>query len=125
MSAGLTPDLGDTDVLARLFAPAAGHKIIGLAVSGGPDSLALMLLAQRWAATGRIDLARAQWVALNLRGLPRARRLQLAEDMAAMDWRPLWAEPTSAWPSDSRLAASRPPPARVASPAPSGSAHGA
>ena len=51
MSAGLTPDLGDPDVLARLFAPAAGHKIIGLAVSGGPDSLALMLLAQRWAAT--------------------------------------------------------------------------
>ena len=51
MSAGLTPDLGDPDVLARLFAPAIEHKAIGLAVSGGPDSLALMLLAQRWAAT--------------------------------------------------------------------------
>jgi tRNA(Ile)-lysidine synthase len=51
MSAGLTPDLGDPSVLARMFAPAAGHTTLGLAVSGGPDSLALMLLAQRWAAT--------------------------------------------------------------------------
>lgn len=52
MSAGLTPDLGDPNVLARLFAPAQDHAVIGLAVSGGPDSLALMLLAQRWAADG-------------------------------------------------------------------------
>ena len=51
MSAGLTPDLGDAAVLARLFAPAEGHRSVGLAVSGGPDSLALMLLAQRWAAS--------------------------------------------------------------------------
>jgi len=31
-----------------LFAPIAGKNTIGLAVSGGPDSFALMLLASRW-----------------------------------------------------------------------------
>jgi tRNA(Ile)-lysidine synthase len=36
--------------LAGLFAPLLGYASIGLAVSGGPDSLALMLLTQRWAA---------------------------------------------------------------------------
>jgi hypothetical protein len=52
--------------------------------------------AQHWAATGDIDLARAQWVALNLRGLSRVKKLQLAQDLAAADWKPLWAEPASA-----------------------------
>lgn len=34
--------------LAALFAPLAGFRRVGLAVSGGPDSLALMLLYDRW-----------------------------------------------------------------------------
>jgi tRNA(Ile)-lysidine synthase len=42
--------------LAALFALFAPYRSIALAVSGGPDSTALMLLARRWQAT-RPDLA--------------------------------------------------------------------
>jgi tRNA(Ile)-lysidine synthase len=48
MPASLTPDLADAGTLTRLFAPISSEAVIGLAVSGGPDSLALMLLAHRW-----------------------------------------------------------------------------
>jgi membrane carboxypeptidase/penicillin-binding protein PbpC len=49
--------------------------------------------ARKWADTGQINLARAQWVALGLRGLSRKQKLALAEDMATMEWPPTWAEP--------------------------------
>ncbi|MEQ1770908.1 MAG: tRNA lysidine(34) synthetase TilS [Devosia sp.] len=42
---GVTPAEIET-----LFQPLAGYDSLGLAVSGGPDSLALMILAARWAA---------------------------------------------------------------------------
>lgn len=48
MSARLGPDLQSAAELDRLFAGVAGEERIGLAVSGGADSLALLLLAERW-----------------------------------------------------------------------------
>jgi hypothetical protein len=51
------------------------------------------LEAQRWADTGQINLARAQWVAMGMRGLTRKQKLALVENMAAMDWPATWAEP--------------------------------
>jgi len=51
MPARLGPDLSTEAGLQALFAGVAGEPAIGLAVSGGADSLALLLLAQRWAAS--------------------------------------------------------------------------
>ncbi|HWV21552.1 MAG TPA: tRNA lysidine(34) synthetase TilS [Devosia sp.] len=51
MPASLTPDLADQASLATLFAPVSGEAGLGLAVSGGPDSLALMLLVHRWVSS--------------------------------------------------------------------------
>lgn len=45
MSKNTMPDLG------VLFAPLEGRAVVGLAVSGGVDSLALMILVQQWAKT--------------------------------------------------------------------------
>src|SRR5262249_23171172 len=44
---GAMPGLDGHDLTA-LFEPVAGAKTLALAVSGGPDSLALMLLAHQW-----------------------------------------------------------------------------
>ena len=49
MPARLGPDLQSAADLDRIFAGIAGEASVGLAVSGGADSLALMLLAARWA----------------------------------------------------------------------------
>lgn len=46
--------------------------------------------AQRWAATGQINLARAQWVALGMRGMRSTRKVALAAEMGEVDWKPGW-----------------------------------
>lgn len=49
MPPSLTPDLSEPATLTSLFSPLASETGVGLAVSGGPDSLALMVLVKRWA----------------------------------------------------------------------------
>ncbi|MEJ6023600.1 biosynthetic peptidoglycan transglycosylase [Ramlibacter sp. PS4R-6] len=52
--------------------------------------------AKRWADRGTIDTSRAQWVLLGMRGVPRPRRLEIAEDIPLMDWKPWWSQPAMA-----------------------------
>jgi hypothetical protein len=51
------------------------------------------LEARRWAERGTIDTARAQWVLLAMRGVPRTKKVALAEYLPQLDWAPRWAEP--------------------------------
>ncbi len=62
MSAGVRLD--DAAALEAIFASVADLPAIGLAVSGGADSLALMVLAQRW-ASGRANPPRLQVYSVN------------------------------------------------------------
>lgn len=74
------------DVRAHELAPGQAAWLAAMLHNPGVE-------AQRWAVTGRIDLERAQWVLQGMRGLTRARKLALAEEMATMDWKPYWTEP--------------------------------
>ncbi|MFC7396254.1 tRNA lysidine(34) synthetase TilS [Chelatococcus sp. GCM10030263] len=51
---GQTMPIFTDDEIARLFAPLATASGLLLAVSGGPDSLALLLLTHRWRARGEV-----------------------------------------------------------------------
>ena len=42
--------------------------------------------AEHWATTGRINLARAQWIASSLRPMPRQQREALIEELAEVTW---------------------------------------
>lgn len=66
------------DEIARLFEPLKNHKAIAVGVSGGPDSMALMLLLVRW----RVILGQQApdvWVLSVDHGLRREARDEVAE----------------------------------------------
>ncbi len=74
MPAADATGLFDPAALERLFAPFLGHSAVLLAVSGGPDSTALMLLAARWRA------ARADGPALHVATIDHGLRAASAEE---------------------------------------------
>lgn len=51
--------------------------------------------ARDWARSGRINVARAQWVAMGMRGMNRQKKTGLAQDLAAVSWSADWAEPAA------------------------------
>jgi hypothetical protein len=44
------------------------------------------LEAKRWASSGHINVARAQWVAGNLRGVGKMQRLRLLKGLGERNW---------------------------------------
>jgi tRNA(Ile)-lysidine synthase len=76
MPARLNVDLDNPADLNRLFAPVAAEPALALAVSGGADSLALLLLAHRWAQ------ALGQAPRLQVYSLDHGLRAEAAEEVA-------------------------------------------
>ncbi len=77
------PGFGASEI-ASLFAPIEGARCVVIAVSGGPDSLALLLLAERWQAA-RDDAPEIHVFTVDHRLHPRSARdaafvLRLAEE---------------------------------------------
>jgi hypothetical protein len=90
------PALCGAEAAARHYFGVRAHELTPAQASW----LAAMLRnpaveARQWAERGQIDVARAQWVALALRGLSRQQKLALAQDIAQQEWPPTWAEPAA------------------------------
>jgi tRNA(Ile)-lysidine synthase len=76
MPARLNVDLDNPTDLNRLFSPVSAEPALALAVSGGADSLALLLLVHRWAQ------ALAQAPRLQVYSLDHGLRAEAAEEVA-------------------------------------------